>query len=87
MPVHWYYNPLDIQRAFPGGITKMEPAPSLHPSSIMSLHSTTAGGRKSSATHKRGANREVVGDIILRGKRQYWGIANQHSLNHQLPVQ
>jgi len=77
MPVHWFYNPLDIQRAFSGGVTKMESAPEFHPSSIMSLHSTTSGGRKSSA-RKRGVSREIVGDIILRGKRQYWGIPNQH---------
>ena len=75
MPVHWYYNPMDIQRAFPGGIKKMEAAPVSHPSSIMSLHSTTAGGRGSQKA-QRGT--EIVGDVILKGKRQYWGIANQH---------
>ena len=38
MPVHWYYNPMDIFRQFPGGITQFEAAPDYHPSSIMSLH-------------------------------------------------
>jgi hypothetical protein len=75
MPVHWFYNPWDIIKIFPGGIKKFEAAPPKHPSSIMSLHSTNAGGRgpQNSATGK-----EVVGDIILKGKRQFWGIANQH---------
>jgi ADP-ribosylglycohydrolase len=75
MPVHWYYNPLDIVKAFPGGIQKFEAAPAIHPSSIMPLHSTNAGGRgaQHSATGK-----EVVGDIILKGKRQFWGVTNQH---------
>lgn len=27
MPVHWYYNPMDIFRQFPGGITQFEAAP------------------------------------------------------------
>lgn len=75
MPVHWYYNPLDIIKAFPGGIKKFEAAPSIHPSSIMSLHSTNAGGRGlQSSTQEK----EIVGDVILKGKRQFWGIANQH---------
>jgi len=59
MPVHWYYNPLDILRAFPDGVTGMEAAPTSHPSSIMSCL-------------------EIVGDVILKGKRQFWGISNQH---------
>lgn len=75
MPVHWYYNPLDIIKAFPGGIQKFEAAPALHPTSIMNLHSTSAGGRGS---QKAAAAKEIVGDVILKGKRQYWGIANQH---------
>ncbi len=74
MPVHWYYNPIDIQRAFPGGVKEMHAAPTFHPSSIMSLHSTSKGGRGK----QEPSAREIVGDIILKGKRQYWGIANQH---------
>lgn len=51
MPVHWFYNPVDILKAFPpNGITKMQAAPQYHPSSIMNLHSTTSGGRKSKKT-------------------------------------
>lgn len=75
MPVHWFYNPLDIYEAFPGGIKKFEAAPIFHPSSIMNLHSTNAGGR---GVQKLDSTPQVVGDIILKGKRQYWGIANQH---------
>lgn len=76
MPVHWYYNPQDIEKAFPGGITKLESAPSHHPSSIMALHSTARGGRGSQASG--GGRREIVGEIILKGKRRYWGQQNQH---------
>lgn len=79
MPVHWFYNPLDIQRAFPGGVRKMEAAPAFHPSSIMSLHSTSAGGRGSQRnTAAKSTQKEIVGDVILKGKRHHWGIANQH---------
>ena len=76
MPVHWFYNPLDIQRFFEGGIQHMEAAPATHPSSIMSLHSTTAGGRKSA--RGAGAAPQIVGDVILRDKAKYWGIPGQH---------
>ncbi|HEY5673406.1 MAG TPA: ADP-ribosylglycohydrolase family protein [Malonomonas sp.] len=76
MPVHWYYNPLDIEKAFHGGITRMEAAPAFHPSSIMSLHSTAKGGR--GAQGAQGQQREIVGDLILKGKRKYWGQPNQH---------
>lgn len=75
MPVHWYYNPGDIYKQFPGGIYKMEDAPAFHPSSIMSLHSTSQGGR-SYLTKKKAT--EVVGDVILKGKRQFWDVKNQH---------
>ena len=75
MPVHWFYNPLDIQRAFPGGITQMEAAPAFHPSSIMSLHSTNAGGR---GAQNSDSGQEVVGDVILKDKRKFWGIPKQH---------
>ncbi len=75
MPVHWFYNPMDILRVFPGGITDMQPAPAFHPSSIMSLHSTSGGGR---GTQDGARGREIVGEVILRGKRKFWGMSNQH---------
>lgn len=76
MPVHWYYNPMDIFRQFPGGITKLEAAPAYHPSSIMALHSTKRGGRDSRQSGK--PQQEIVGDVILKGKRQYWNQSNGH---------
>lgn len=77
MPVHWFYNPGDIRTYFgPDGITKMEPAPSTHPSSIMNLHSTSGGGRG-----RQDAGKQVVGDIILQGKRKFWGQSRMHYHN------
>ena len=76
MPVHWFYNPADIEKAFPGGVTRFEAAPAVHPSSIMSLHSTRAGGRGSQDKNRR--EREIVGDVILKGKRHFWGQPYQH---------
>jgi len=76
MPVHWYYNPLDIEKAFPGGVTRLEAAPEYHPGSIMSLHSTARGGRGEQASP--GRQPEIVGEVILKGRRQYWGLPNQH---------
>ena len=76
MPVHWFYNPLDIDRAFPGGVAKFEPAPAFHPSSIMPLHSTSKGGR--GTQNDVSAKRQIIGDVILKGRREFWGQANQH---------
>jgi len=76
MPVHWYYKISDIEKAFPGGIRQLEAAPDFHPSSIMSLHSTTGGGRRFSNLTRPG--QEIVGDVILKGRRHYWGQANVH---------
>jgi len=78
MPVHWYYNPMDIYRQFKGGIEKLEDAPAQHPSSIMSLHSTNHGGRHGHGHGRKQSQREVVGEVILKGRRQYWGQANTH---------
>lgn len=78
MPVHWYYRPSDILRDFPPrGITRMQAAPEVHPSSIMSLHSTSAAGRSTSATGRAG-RREIIGDVILKGRRDRWGVAGAH---------
>ncbi|WP_334016169.1 ADP-ribosylglycohydrolase family protein [Alteromonas sp. S167] len=75
MPVHWYYNPADILKAFPLGVEQFEDAPEFHPSSIMSLHSTQQGGRSNLAS---ASQKEIVGDVILKGKREYWGGSNRH---------
>lgn len=76
MPVHWFYNPFHILKAFPpNGIQKMQAAPKYHPSSIMNLHSTTSGGRKNK---KNEASIEVVGEVILKDKAHLWGKSNIH---------
>jgi ADP-ribosylglycohydrolase len=97
MPAHWFYRTSDILRYFPPhGISKMEAAPADHPSSIMSLHSTDSGGRRrakpsgsanaqSSVNHKLDLQGEVVGDIILKGKRELWGGTRTH-YHHGLPA-
>lgn len=76
MPVHWFYNPGDIFRAFPGGVKAFKPAPSHHPSSIMSLHSTKQGGRQRGRS--TAGKREIIGDVILKGRRRFWGQSNCH---------
>lgn len=83
MPVHWFYNPGDIIRQFPPhGIQGMEAAPPMHPSSIMALHSTERGGRGAQGTNP---SRQVVGDVILKGRRHLWGQRNGH-YHHGLPA-
>jgi len=77
MPVHWYYNPMDIEKAFPGGIQRFEAAPDFHPSSIMSLHSTSSGGRRSGPSAGEHAP-QIVGDVILKGRAKFWGVPNVH---------
>ena len=84
MPVHWYYNPGDILRQFGKlGVQEMHAAPEHHPSSIMALHSTKTGGRRS--VEGRQAEREVVGDVILKGKRDLWEKKGTH-YHHGLPA-
>ncbi len=76
MPVHWYYNPGDILRQFPPlGIQRMEGAPDTHPSSIMALHSTNQGGRGSQPSE---SEKQIIGDVILKGRRHLWGRRNGH---------
>jgi ADP-ribosylglycohydrolase len=75
MPVHWYYRVSDIYKQFPNGIHQFEDAPSFHPSSIMSLHSKQQGGRNHLNSKQ---NKNIVGDVILKGKENYWGQTNIH---------
>ncbi len=75
MPVHWFYNPDDITRVFPGGIRRFEDAPDHHPSSIMPLHSTRRGGR---ASAERSPRPEIVGSVILKGRGHLWGRKGVH---------
>lgn len=76
MPVHWYYSLWDIEKAFPGGVRQLAAAPQFHPSSIMSLHSTSSGGRRTA--HAGSRLPEVVGEVILKGRQQYWNKPNTH---------
>ena len=83
MPVHWYYQPMEIERAFAGGIQRFEAAPEFHPSSIMSLHSKRKGGRQSADRSSKGhlasdQSPQVVGDVILKDKAQFWDKPNVH---------
>lgn len=76
MPVHWFYNPGDIVRQFPPhGIQGMQAAPSSHPGSIMALHSTSRGGR---AMQGSGTQPDIIGDVILKGKKHLWGRPDGH---------
>lgn len=75
MPVHWYYRISDIYKDFPKGIFQFEDAPKNHPSSIMSMHSKQQGGRKYLNNKD---NKNIVGDVILKGKEKYWGQSNIH---------
>jgi ADP-ribosyl-[dinitrogen reductase] hydrolase len=70
MPVHWYYDVAALQRDF-GSLRDFQSPHEYHPSSIMSLASTGAAGRGS----QQG---EVVGSIILHGKKHLWGQPNRH---------
>jgi ADP-ribosyl-[dinitrogen reductase] hydrolase len=70
MPVHWYYNINDIIKDF--GAIKFYQAPKqFHPSSIMSLSNTGAAGRGD----QKG---DIVGRVILKGKKEFWGKSGTH---------
>lgn len=70
MPVHWYYNLAALRRDF--GVIKTYEAPKAsHPTSIMNLASTGTGGRGGQAGN-------VVGDVILKGKKERWGKPGMH---------
>ena len=70
MPVHWYYNVAALQRDF-GTIRDYQAPKDFHPGSIMSLSSTGRAGRGSQEG-------EVVGGVILKGKKPYWGQPHTH---------
>ncbi len=70
MPVHWYYDIAALRRDF-GVIRDFQPPRDFHPSSIMSLASTAGAGRGSQEG-------EVVGSVILHGKKHLWGRSNRH---------
>lgn len=70
MPAHWYYDVAVLRRDY--GLIRDYQAPrEHHPNSIMSLASTGRAGRGSQEG-------EVVGGLILKGKKGYWGRPHTH---------
>ncbi|XP_027147535.1 uncharacterized protein LOC104936788 isoform X2 [Larimichthys crocea] len=70
MPVHWYYDTEDIRRDFGCWISGFRRPGLRHPSSILSLSSTTGSGRTACSS---GAKRpDVVGNVILHDKLNLW---------------
>ena len=70
MPVHWYYNIAVLWQDF-GSIRDYQAPKTHHPSSIMALANTAKAGRGSQ-------DGDIVGSVILKGKKQHWGQANRH---------
>lgn len=70
MPVHWYYNIAALWQDF-GVIRDYQAPKEKHPNSIMALANTAKAGR---------GNQEgdIVGNVILKGKKHHWGQANRH---------
>lgn len=70
MPVHWYYNIATLWQDF-GQIRDYQAPKAHHPNSIMALANTAKAGRGSQEG-------DIVGNVILKGKKQHWGQANRH---------
>ena len=70
MPAHWYYNIAALWQDF-GKIRDYQAPKAHHPSSIMALANTDKAGRGSQEG-------DVVGNVILKGKKHHWGQANRH---------
>ncbi len=70
MPVHWYYDVAALQRDF-GVVRDFQGPKEFHPNSIMSLANTGNAGRGSQEG-------EVVGSVILQGKKHLWGRRHRH---------
>ena len=70
MPAHWYYDVTALRRDF-GVLSDYQSPKDYHPNSILSLASTGGPGRGS----KEG---DVIGSVILHGKKRLWGQANRH---------
>lgn len=70
MPAHWYYNIAALRQDF-GQISDYQAPKAHHPNSIMALSNTAKAGRGSQ-------DGEIVGSVILKGKKQHWGQANRH---------
>lgn len=70
MPAHWYYNVAALWQDF-GQIRDYQAPKAHHPNSIMALANTAKAGRGSQ-------DGDIVGGVILKGKKQHWGQANRH---------
>ncbi len=70
MPVHWYYDVAALQQDF-GIVRDFQTPKDFHPNSIMPLASTGNAGRGSQEG-------EVVGSVILQGKKHLWGRRHRH---------
>jgi ADP-ribosylglycohydrolase len=70
MPAHWYYDVTALHRDL--GVLRDYQAPNdYHPNSILPVASTGGPGRGSSEG-------DVVGSVILHGKKQLWCEPNRH---------
>jgi ADP-ribosyl-[dinitrogen reductase] hydrolase len=70
MPVHWYYSTSTLWQDF-GNIRDYQAPKAHHPNSIMALANTGKAGRGSQEG-------DIVGNVILKGKKHHWGQANRH---------
>ena len=70
MPAHWYYSISTIWQDF-GQIRDYQAPKSHHPNSIMALANTGKAGRGNQ-------DGDIVGNVILKGKKHHWGQANRH---------
>lgn len=77
-PVHWYYGgPEQIRRDFGGLLTGMAKAVYPFPESIMQLSNTAGAGRG-------GDDGDIVGSVILHGKKKYWSRHGEYHYHHTL---
>jgi len=78
MPVHWYYNPVDIVTGYNGWISEYVAPNKRHPSSILKLSAVDGSGRGSSDSSK-----SLIGHIILHDKLKYWQGSGKSNHYHQ----
>lgn len=78
MPVHWYYGgPDQIRRNYGALLTGYEKAVHPFPESIMQLSNTGGAGRG-------GDEGDIIGSVILHGKKSYWQRGGQYHYHHTL---
>jgi ADP-ribosylglycohydrolase len=76
MPVHWYYSLPQLKHDFGRIDGYYAPKPRFK-GSIMSLSNTGGGGRGTS-------DGDIVGSVILHGKKQFWGRGGDYHYHHGL---